>query len=79
MTGDQMKEFEREIWLSHIHASVEDMQRAVSGMCVLHVLGKAELALFKGNKLDEIPSLHAELPWWHISNKCKPYMYLHYD
>ena len=25
-----MKEFEREIWRSHIHASVEDMQRAVS-------------------------------------------------
>ena len=30
MTDDQMKEFEKEIWLSHIHASVEDMQKSVS-------------------------------------------------
>ena len=30
MTADQMKEFEREIWRSHIRASVEEMQRAVS-------------------------------------------------
>ena len=30
MTSDQMKEFEKEIWRSHIHASVEDMQRSVS-------------------------------------------------
>jgi spatacsin len=28
MTADQLKEFEREIWRSHIRASVEDMQRA---------------------------------------------------
>ena len=34
MTSDQMKEFEREIWRSHIHASVEDMLRAVSAFYV---------------------------------------------
>ena len=30
MTADQMKDFEREIWRSHIRASVEEMQRSVS-------------------------------------------------
>ena len=30
MTADQLKEFEREIWRSHIRATVEDLQRAVS-------------------------------------------------
>ena len=40
MTGDQLKDFEREIWLSHIHATVEDMQRPVSLTALLrcHIL-----------------------------------------
>ena len=36
MSADQLKEFEREIWLSHIHATVEEMNKVPYNPLVRH-------------------------------------------
>ena len=33
VTTEQLREFEKEIWLSHIHATIEEMESSVSECC----------------------------------------------